>query len=297
MNAFLLAWRASRWLPAGVVRVAAWAIAMLGWLTHAKAERRLAANLARVTGEDGPGLRALTRAGLASVARYYAEILEMRRMTARTVDARVRVEGLDAVAHLFSGDQAVIAVLGHSGNWDLVGAWGSRHLIPVVAVAERLKPDEVFDEFVALRASHGVTVLGHEGGATFRQLIRIARSEAALVCLVADRDLSGSGVPVTMWGRQVKVAPGPAALAAASARQILPVHVRYERLRGARRRAARSAWGTVLSFGQVIDPADYTGERRVDEMTQAWATTLADGIAARPQDWHMLQRFGWLEDA
>ncbi|WP_062202189.1 phosphatidylinositol mannoside acyltransferase [Demequina salsinemoris] len=297
MNAFLFAWRASRWLPASIVRALAWALAMLGWATHAKATRRLEDNLARVTGADGRALRRLSRRGLASVARYYAEVLEMSRLDARTVDARVRCELSEETRGVFAGDDAAIAVLGHYGNWDLVGSYASRHLMPVTAVAEVLKPQEVFEEFVALRARHGMRILGHEGGATFRSLIRIARAERQLVCLVADRDLSGSGVAVAMWGSSVRVAPGPAALAAATGRVILPAFVRYERLHGARRRAARSRWGTVLSFGPVIDPARFEGEQRVEQMTQEWASSLADFVAAHPEDWHMLQRFGWVEDA
>ncbi len=293
MNAFLLAWRASRWLPVSVVRFVAWALAMVGWATQGKAVRRLEDNLSRVTGADGRALRRMSRRGMASVARYYAEVLEMSRLDGDTVDARVRCEASDEVLAIFGGEDAAIAALGHCGNWDLVGAYACRHLMRVTAVAEVLKPREVFEEFVELRAKHGMTILGHEGSTTFRSLIRIARSETTLVCLVADRDLSGSGIEVSMWGRTVKVAPGPAALAAATGRPILPVHVRYERLHGARRRAARSRWGTVLSFGPVIDPARFEGERRVEHMTQEWATSLAEAVAAHPEDWHMLQRFGW----
>ncbi|MDN4472760.1 phosphatidylinositol mannoside acyltransferase [Demequina zhanjiangensis] len=297
MNSFLFAWRASRRLPVAVVRGAAWTLAMAAWATHAKASTRLEDNLARVTGASGRELRVLSRRGLASVARYYAEVLEMSRLTGDVIDARVRVEGLAETGGALSGANPAVAVLGHCGNWDLIGAWACRNLMPVTAVAEKLKPQEVFDEFVALRSAHGLRILGHEGGSTFRALLRIAREEPVLVCLVADRDLSGSGIPVEMWGHRVKVAPGPAALSLSSGAPLVPVHLRYERLRGARRRKARSAWGTVLSFGPVLEPADFTGEQRVEEMTQAWAASFADAVAADPQDWHMLQRFGWLEDA
>ena len=34
--------------------------------------------------------------------------------------------------------------LGHLGNWDTAGAWASRELGPVVTVAERLKPEELY---------------------------------------------------------------------------------------------------------------------------------------------------------
>jgi KDO2-lipid IV(A) lauroyltransferase len=295
MNAFLFAWKASKVLPVSVIRGAAWSVAMYGWATHAKAASRLEENLAKVTGLTGKPLRALGRRGMASTARYYAETLELGRMKPAAVDARVRLEGFDEVKHAIADETGTVAVLGHNGNWDLIGAYACRNVIKITAVAEVLKPREVFDEFVALREQWGMRILGHEGGATFRQLIRLARSERTMLCLLSDRDLSGKGIEVQMWGRGVRVAAGPAALAHAAHSNLIPVGVYYERLHGSRRRAAKSRWGTVLSFGRPLYPDDFTGDDKVSAMSQAWATQLADAVSRHPEDWHMLQRFGWIE--
>lgn len=294
MNAFLFAWRHADRVPREVVRAAAGTLSWTAWATRAKPARRLEDNLARVTGLEGRALRRLSRRGMASVARYYAEVLELGRMSEAQVDARVRMDADEGTRALLASEGAKIAVLGHNGNWDLVGAWASRNLIPVTAVAEVLKPREVFEEFVALREQVGIRVLGHEGGSTFRELIRLARGDRRLICLLADRDISGTGVATRMWGHDVKVAPGPGALAAATGAVILPVMVHYERLHGERRRVGRSRWGVVLSFGPVIDPADHEGPDRVVRMSQVWAAWLAGRVAQHPEDWHMLQRFGWV---
>ena len=297
MNLFLIAWRVARWLPRSCVRAVAWLLVMYAWVTRAKPARRLEENYGRVTGLTGRQLRRLSRKDLASVARYYAETFEMSRMTPRQIDARVRMFNPEVLEGLFRSDRGTVAVLGHLGNWDLVGAYACRHIIPVTAVAEVLKPREVFDEFVALRAKWGMRILGHEGGSTFRELIRIATSENTLVCLLSDRDLSGSGIPVTMWGHEVKVAPGPAALAQAARTAILPVMIRYERLSGRARWTARSRWGVVMHFGEVLRAEDFTGEDRLAAMTQAWADQLAEFVSTYTEDWHMMQRFGWVEAA
>lgn len=296
MNALLTAWRASRVLPVGAVRVLASAGATLAWHRPGKAVRRLEDNLHRVTGLTGSALRDLSKESLKSVSRYYAEALTLDRFSASQVDARVRLEGYELVQELLTtSPTGVVAVLSHSGNWDLVGAYASPRIIPVTAVAEVLKPREMYDRFVAMREDVGIRVLGHEGGATFRELIRIAKNERTLICLLADRDLPGSGVEVTMWGHGVKVAPGPAALSVATGAPLVPVHVRYEPLHGARRRAAGSPWGVVLSFGATLDASDLDVPRdeRVAALSQQWATWMGDMIAAHPADWHMLQRFGW----
>lgn len=293
MNAFLTATRVSAALPIGFTRASAWAIAWWAWATKAKPAKRLEANLQRVTGKQGRELRRLTRQGMASTARYYAEMLELGRMTGEQIDARVRLDNYETVRELLAEDRGLVAVLSHIGNWDLIGAYATRNIIPVTAVAEVLKPREVYEQFVAMREKIGITVLGHEGSSTFRRLISVARSERVLVCLLADRDLSGSGVVVNMWGAKVKVAPGPAALAIAARSVIIPVGIHYERLHGAQRRAAKSRWGSVISFGPVVDPRDYPQDGKVEAMSQAWAAWMAEHIAAHPEDWHMLQRFGW----
>lgn len=293
MNAFLTAWRVSGKVPVGATRAAASAVAWWAWATHAKPAARLEDNLHRVTGLEGRELRQLSRRGMASVARYYAEVLELGRMKPSQIDARARTHNFEDVREILEGEQPIVAVLSHCGNWDLVGAWAAKNLIPVTAVAEVLEPREVFDEFVAMRERIGITVLGHEGGSTFRQLISLARGDRNLVCLLSDRDISGRGVEVEMWGRGVRVAPGPAAVAAAARTTVMPVMLHYERLHGARRRAAGSRWGVVMTFGPVIDPADFPKDSRVEAVSQAWAGWMGERIAEHPEDWHMLQRFGW----
>ncbi|WP_082099386.1 phosphatidylinositol mannoside acyltransferase [Demequina maris] len=295
MNGMLLAFRASRYAPRSLTRGLLWSGTMLQWARRAKPARRLEDNLHRVTGLEGAELRALSRRGMASTARYYAETFELGRMTPAVVDARVRLDDPhDALSRIKADGRAVLA-LSHSGNWDLVGAFACRHILPVVSVAEVLKPREVFDEFVALREKVGMRILGHEGGSTFRELIRITRTDNVLVCLLADRDLSGSGIEVDMWGHGVKVAPGPAALAAATGAPLFPVHVHYERLRGRARLRARSRWGVVLRFGPVIERADAPADDRVGHLSRAWVQFMSEAIGDHPEDWHMLQRFGWTE--
>ncbi|WP_062078904.1 phosphatidylinositol mannoside acyltransferase [Demequina globuliformis] len=295
MNGFLTAWRVSRALPVRAVRVVAEAGATVVWRRGGRVVERFESNLARVTGRSGEDLRSLSRDGLRSVARYYAEALTLGRLRGEQIDARVRLEGYDAVEDLLATtDRGVVAALSHSGNWDLVGAYAARHIIPVTAVAEVLKPAEVFESFVQMRENVGIHVLGHEGSSTFRRLISLGRRERALICLLADRDLSGTGVEVDMWGERVKVAPGPAALAIALRTPLLPIHVRYERLTGQRRRAAGSPWGVVLDFCAPLNPDDFDDSGKVDAMSQAWAGALAERIAKHPEDWHMLQRFGWV---
>jgi KDO2-lipid IV(A) lauroyltransferase len=50
-----------------------------------------------------------------------------------------------------------------------------------------------------------------------------------------------------------------------------------------------------MEFGGVIPVPDGTKTEQIAQMSQAWATILANSVATYPEDWHMLQRFGWVE--
>lgn len=292
-RAYHLAWRVGHRVPGPVVRGLTTLAADVAWSRRGGGVRRLEANLARVRPDLGPReLRRLSRAGMRSYLRYFGEAFTLRGLRPEQVDARVRVEGLEHVQpHLDAGRQVVLA-LGHLGNWDLAGAWATRHLAPVTTVAERLKPEELFEEFLAFRESIGLTILPLTGGGdVFRRLVRTTRTGPGLLPLLADRDLTAKGVEVDLAGHRARVAAGPAALAVSTGAPLLPTAIVYERLTGARRRAAGSPWGIVIRFGARVEvPTDLDRRAQVPAVTQAWVDALVREIQASPQDWHMLQR-------
>lgn len=292
-RAFLLAWRLAGRVPEPVVRGLLHVAADAAVLARGTGVRRLEANLRRARPvADTRALRRLVREGMRTYFRYYAEAFTLGKLTAEQVVARVRPEGEDAVQAELAAGRSVLLALGHQGNWDLAGAWASRHLAPVTTVAERLEPPEVFDEFVQLRESHGMSIIPLDAGSdVFRSLIAAVRRGGLLVPLLADRDLTARGLEVDLLGERARVAAGPAALAVATGAPLFPTTLRHERLRGARRRAAGSRWGIVLTFHpQVTVPAGMPRGEQVAHLTQRWVDALGADIAAHPTHWHMLQR-------
>ncbi len=287
-------WRTAGKAPEGLLRAASAVGADAVWLLNGAGVRRLERNLRRVRPLASPReLRRLSRAGMRSYFRYFAEAFSLGRVTPEQVAARVRPVGLEPIERELDADRPVVLALGHMGNWDLAGAWGTVRLAPVTTVAERLQPEELFQEFMEFRRGLGLTIIPLDAdGGVFRQLLRAARGQRAIIPLLADRDLSArGGVEVDLFGERARVAAGPASLAVATGAPLAAVTVSYERLRGERRRAAASPWGIVVEFHPVVPvPAQGSSAEKVAVMTQAWVDQLADGIARAPQDWHMLQR-------
>lgn len=298
-KAYTFAWRNAPRIPEPVLRVAFTAVADLTWLRRTEGVRRMEANYARVRPDlDAAAVRRLSRAGMRSYLRYFREAFTLQGATPEQISARVRLAGgLHVVEHVAAG-KALSLALGHVGNWDLAGAWATPNLAPVLTVAERLQPEALYQEFVGFRRSLGIDVLGLGDPDVFRRLVRGARGGHRIVPLLADRDLTASGVEVDLAGHRARVAAGPAALALAAGVPLVTASISYERLTGARRRAAGTPWGVVVRFSPFVEappadpdlPAPERRRRQVAVMTQGWVDHLAESLREHTEDWHMLQR-------
>jgi KDO2-lipid IV(A) lauroyltransferase len=245
--------------------------------------RRLRSNLARVRPDAGPDeLDALTAAGLRSYARYWREAFRLPGMDHEALVRKPVVYGQEHLdAALATGRGAVVA-LTHSGNWDMAGLWLVAHSGRFTTVAERLRPESLYERFVAYRESLGMEILPMTGGdSPVRGLVRALR-EGRVVCLVADRDLSAHGVPVTFFGGRATMPPGPAALAASTGAALLPVGLWFTEDPGD---GSGEGWGF-----RIHPPVPVPDRSAVPAATQAVADHFAAEIAEHPADWHMLQR-------
>lgn len=289
---YATAWRVAGRVPGPVLRGSGNLAADVAWLRRGGGVRRLESNLSRVRPDLGPReLRRLSRAAMRSYLRYFGESFALSSLSRAQVVARVRPVGEDALRPELAAGRTVLLALGHLGNWDLAGAWATRELAPVTTVAERLEPEELYQEFLAFRESIGLRILPLTGGGdVFRDLVRSARTGPGLLPLLADRDLTARGVEVDLFGHRARVAAGPAALAVSTGAPLVPTVISYERLHGERRKAAGSPWGIVIDFRPAVTvPAGVPRAEQVRVLTQAWVDELARGVAAHPQDWHMLQ--------
>ena len=291
VGAYRLGWGAVRRLPAPVAYGLFDRIADGMFKKSGKGVERMRSNYARVRPELSPkALDELVHAGLRSYLRYWCDSFRLPDRTAAELAATVRVVGDGPPRAALESGQGIVAFLGHLGNWDTVGAWATHHLAAVTTVAERLKPEAVFDQFVAYREALGMTILPLTGDKPpFPTLVRTVHA-GGLVPLLADRDLTASGVEVMLCGHPARMASGPAALALATGAPLHPVTVTYELGPRARRRKW-SAYNVVLTFGPAVPvPPDGTRAEQISIMTQACADYLGQTLREHTQDWHMMQR-------
>lgn len=281
-----LGWGAVKKLPEPAAAVLFRTLADQVWKRRGTSVLRLESNLARVVPDaDAARLAELSKAGMRSYMRYWMESFRLPAWSPERIAASVDIRDVHRVTEGLEAGKGVIVALPHLGNWDLAGAWVTTGLkVPFTTVAERLKPETLYDRFVAYRQGLGMEVLPHSGGAAFGTLARRLRA-GGLVCLVADRDLSASGVEVDFFGDTARMPAGPALLAQQTGALLLPVTLWYD--------------GTPVMRARVHPPVPVpeSGSRaeKSSAMTQALADAFATGIAEHPEDWHMLQRL-WVSD-
>jgi lauroyl/myristoyl acyltransferase len=265
-------WRLAARLPARLVSVIISVISRLALLHNGVHVRRLRRNLMHATG--APVGDDLMRAALTSYVRNFYEVLALPAWSEEEIRRRVSAVNEPAVREAHAGPGAVVA-LPHSGNWDLAGAWACVTGMPVTTVAEQL-PDREFADFVAFREGLGLRVLSHRDPAVLTALIESIKSRR-VVCLLADRDLAGTGVPVSWRGMPITMPAGPALLARRTGASLLPAVCQF------------TEGGMAIIIGDKI-PAR-PGRDGLVAMMQQVADFFADTIARQPEDWHMMQPF------
>jgi lauroyl/myristoyl acyltransferase len=283
--AYAVGWGTVRRMPGPVARATFRGIADQAWLRHGPSVQQLEKNLRRVRPDASTReLRELSRESMRSYLRYWCEVFRLPDLSHQEIVGTVKCEGEERIVQGLERGKGVVIPLPHMANWDHAGAWVTLAHAPLTTVAERLKPESLYERFLDYRRDLGMEVLPLTGGPPpFRTLLERAK-QGRLIALVGDRDLTENGIPVTFFGEQTSMPPGPAAIAVATGAVLLPATLSYD--------------GPVLRvhIHEAVEiPAGGSRPEKVAAMTQACADVFAAGIAKNPQDWHMLQRL-WVGD-
>jgi len=245
------------------------------WTTR---RRQVERNLQRATrGElHGDDLRRATARVFDNYGRYWHELFRLRRGDG-AVEADTDSEGYEHIAVPQAAGRGVILALPHLGNWDAAGAWLTERGHRLTVVAEPLEPPELFEWFAAQRRALGMEVVPLGPGAATAVLRAVG--EGQIGCLVCDRDLTGDGVTVELFGEATTMPGGPAVLALRSGAPLVPVGIYF---RPHSRRLIR-----ILA----PVPTERRGSLRddVQRVTQDLARRFEELIAAAPDQWLMMQ--------
>lgn len=279
--AYLLGWWIVRSLPESVAYRLFAFIADLVGSRNGKSVQRLRSNLARVKPHlSAAELNSLVVSAMRSYMRYWCDTFRIQNWSVDRIQSTVTTSNEDLLIGPMKRGEGVVIALPHSGNWDHAGAYFCSLGIPLVTVAERLKPEALFQKFLQHRESMGFEVLTLDNR-SFATLVKRAR-EKRLIALVADRDLSQSGIDVNFFNFPARMPAGPAVLHIKTGIAVVVAHVSY------------TAQGIHIEFEAADIPATGSDEERIQAGIQNIARLYEKGISRTPEDWHMLQRI-WID--
>ena len=280
---FAAGWRAVRMLPEPAARgifdrVGTWAAGRSG-----KGVRQLRANL-RVATKDRLAeaeLDDLTVRAMRSYARYWQEAFRLPAMDHRRIVDQTQIVGVEHLERARDEGRSMILALPHSGNWDAAAIWFIDWLGgPFMTVAERLKPESLYQRFLDYRESLGMRVVPLTGGPRpSSTVLREWHDAGGSSCLLVDRDFGRSGAAVTFFDRPTTMPSGPAVLAEQTGAAIIPSICQFD---GRGWRIVFHPEVPVAGPGRLRDRAPAAMQRVADAFTAS--------IGDQPEDWHMLGR-------
>lgn len=268
--------RLAQWLP----RPAAYAVAEVAgraWHRWSPARRAVvAANLARVCAATGRPTRGrefnrLVRRAFVEHARYWLEVLRAPSWRADKLDRMLTAEDWEEWRPVFAG--GVVVGVPHLGNFEPFAHFLAVHGITGVAPVEETRPFALYRFLLKRRLVGGKGVQLVPLSRAMRPMMAALRRNQ-LVALAADRDLSGTGVPLTFFGHTATIPAGPATLAVRAGKPLLVARA----LRTAPEQFHGRAWAVDV-------PRSGDAAADVRALTEAMARRFEEAIAEAPEQW------------
>jgi KDO2-lipid IV(A) lauroyltransferase len=246
----------------------------LGGLAFDLARMRRSTSIANVRASLGVPKREATRVARASYANLGRCLLEFSafgRLSRAEILDWVEFEGWEHAERIVADGRGAIAIAGHLGNWELLGAALAARGLPIhFLVGEQTNPrvDDVMND---LRRRQGIGIISRV--VALRKVMQ-ALARGQVVAILADQDARKGGVMVDFLGRRASTVRGPALFAIRRRCAILPGAIWRE---GTRHRAI---------LGAPIDPpAVEDEEEAVRELTQRYTDWLSARIREHPEQY------------
>lgn len=247
------------------------------WIARKKYRQALA-HQRRVLG-DTPAAKRSARRVFRYYGRYWAETFWMRPRRRDSVLARSQLVNVERLVEAAQSGRGVVLALPHMGNWEAAGLSSASVGARVLAVAEELGNERIVEWFINMRAVMDIDIVIARKGSRVTRVLLDRLREGGAVALLCDRDLSGTGLAVTLFGEETTIPAGPAVLAERTGAVLLPVGI-YHRPKGRH---------DFVIHPELEIPNAETSEERVKLVADRLAEIIEQIVREDPAQWHLLQ--------
>ncbi len=226
-------------------------------------------NLRQGIGGDDKALEAIGTRCYENLGRGLVEYLRFPLLTKEFVLETVNAVGRESLDSALARGRGVMAVTGHFGDWELMGAAFSLMGYPVHLLVGEQHNQRVDDTMNAYRQVAGVGIIPM--GVAMRRVLQTLRKNE-IVALLSDQDAHEEGVFVDFLGKPASTPKGPAAFALKTGAAMLPAFIVRE---------GKTGKHTVY-FESAIFPDE---KSTIYSLTKSYTNKLESYIKQYPDHW------------
>ncbi len=271
----------SRWAAGLSLSARGRAGAALGWLLGRLLRfrrRQVLAAMARCLPERTEKDRVAIADGMyRHLGRMVLECLGFPRLPPEVFQGLVDIHGLDEGRAALQQGRGALALMGHIGNWELMGLAMAKHA-PAVNVVVKTQRNQAFNDYWRASRQHmGLHMLPAKN--SYRECLR-ALERGEIVAVTLDQNMRRHrGIFVDFFGQPACTTPGLAHLAFQSKAPVIPIY-------SIRQPNGRHA---VYILPALPPPPDRE-EATIHAATQAYTRILEDIIRRHPDQWLWLHK-------
>ncbi len=209
----------------------------------------------------------------------FVEFLRVPGLNEEKLLAKVEIEGRSHLEAALRQGKGIIFLLGHIGNWELLGCMARVLGNNLIALARPLKKNRWLDRFIGdVRRSSGLHVLSTKRAA--RQVVSALRRNKMVGILIDQREKRAEGVGVDFFGQNASTTPASAFFALKTGAVVIPVY--SIRLKGGKHRIVAEPPVELIVTGNKAE------DIRIN--TQRHTKVLESIIRRFPDQWFWIHR-------
>jgi KDO2-lipid IV(A) lauroyltransferase len=167
-------------------------------------------------------IRFIARRTFENLGMMTVEFFRIPRIDVKTFKERVKIEGLEEALRLLEKKKGVLLLIGHFGNWELMGLMSKVIGNPIMVIAKPMKKNRWVDEFITrIRSAGGLEVISNIKAG--RKVIQALSQNRVVGILIDQRAKRSEGIWADFFGKKAPTTPSLAVLAMKTGAPVLPV--------------------------------------------------------------------------
>jgi KDO2-lipid IV(A) lauroyltransferase len=167
-------------------------------------------------------INAIAKRSFQNLGMMAIEFFRIPGMDTETFKKKVSIEGLDQALKILEKKKGALLLIGHFGNWELMGLMSKVIGNPIMVIAKPVKKNRRVERLITeIRKEAGLEVIPPEKAS--RKVIKALSQNRVVGILIDQRAKRNEGVWADFFGREAPTTPGLAVLAMKTRAPVMPV--------------------------------------------------------------------------